>query len=252
MNRQRMLRISGLAVSMFALISAVMAVGWVGTETIVENTDDADFCTTCHTMKPFADAHARDVHGGNNAGGVVANCTDCHLPHDGALGHLFTKARTGMHDLMAQAVYPVHKPDWVGGLEERATYVFDSGCLDCHAALKSASSDEPAAMAAHKAYFGGDVGDGCVGCHKHVGHAELRETLAAFFDEVDPVDEETANTETAEVDRGSRERGEAAGGEDQAAVGSSDESASGATDTADGGDTADGVDTADGMTGASR
>lgn len=184
MNKRWIRRLLLTLVAIAVIVPAVMATGWVGTETMIEETSDAEFCTSCHTMEPFATSHAQDVHGGKNPGGVVAHCTDCHLPHESAAQHLFAKAKTGTRDAIAQAIYPVHKPDWIANLEERDEYVYDSGCLNCHAALKDATTDDPAALAAHKAYFGGDLGEGCVSCHEQVGHKNLRVMLDAHFDEV--------------------------------------------------------------------
>ncbi|MFP4496167.1 MAG: cytochrome c3 family protein [Halochromatium sp.] len=184
MNKRWIRRLLFTLIIIAIIVPAVMAAGWIGTETVVEKTSDAEFCSSCHTMEPFATSHEQDVHGGNNPGGVVAHCTDCHLPHDDAAQHLLAKAKTGTHDAIAQAIYPIHKPDWIANLEERAEYVYDSGCLSCHAALKDATSDDAEALAAHKAYFGGDVGAGCVSCHEHVGHQDLKVMLDDHFDEV--------------------------------------------------------------------
>lgn len=178
------------------VVPAAIAAAWMGTETMIEQTSDAEFCTHCHTMEPMATAHARSKHGGDNPAGLVAECTDCHLPHDNAAHHLFAKATTGLRDLWAQTIYPIHKPDWIGKLEERADYVYDSGCLHCHSALERATTDDPAASAAHSAYFANAAGDGgqgpssCVECHKHVGHEDLRNALEAHFDEVPEVADE--------------------------------------------------------------
>ena len=95
-----------------------------------------------------------------------------------------------MRDVIAQTIYPFHKPDWLAQLEERGEYVYDSGCLSCHAALKEATKDDPAALAAHKAYFDGDVGEGCVECHSQVGHKNLKIMLADHFEEVRLTDTE--------------------------------------------------------------
>lgn len=184
MNKRWTRRLLLALAAVVVIVPAVMAAAWVGTESMIEQTSDAEFCTTCHTMEPFATAHAQDVHGGNNPGGVVAACTDCHLPHDNAAHHLFAKATTGARDLMAQSIYFLHKPDWLDGLHERSEYVYDSGCLSCHAALKDATSDDPRALTAHKAYFAGDLGEGCVECHAHVGHDDLEVIVADHFDEV--------------------------------------------------------------------
>lgn len=180
-------------VLLLLVVPAAIAAAWMGTETMIEQTSDAEFCTTCHTMEPMAIAHTRSKHGGDNPAGLVAECTDCHLPHDNAANHLFAKATTGLRDLWAQTIYPIHKPDWIGKLDERADYVYDSGCLHCHSALERATTDDPAASAAHSAYFANAAGDGgegpssCVDCHEHVGHADLRNALEAHFDEVPEV-----------------------------------------------------------------
>jgi len=178
----------------------VMAAAWIGTETVIERTSGAEFCTRCHTMEPFAEAHAKDVHGGDNAGGVVAVCTDCHLPHDSAFSHLVAKAQTGLRDAWAQAIYIFHKPDWVAGLEEREHYVYDSGCLSCHQALERMSEGNPVALAAHGAYFSGQLDKACVACHQHVGHEDLLPALARHFKEVSLISErsdDAGGSETA-------------------------------------------------------
>ncbi len=184
MNKRWIRRPVVILIGIAVLVPAVMATGWIGTETMIEKTSDAEFCTSCHTMEPFATAHAMDTHGGNNPAGVVARCTDCHLPHDTAANHLLKKGKTGLRDVMAQAIYPFHKPDWLARLEKRSEYVYDSGCLSCHAALLDATSDNPAALPAHQAYFDGNVGGGCVTCHEQVGHQNLRVILDDYFDEV--------------------------------------------------------------------
>ncbi|WP_200234274.1 cytochrome c3 family protein [Thiohalocapsa halophila] len=186
-----------ILVVLLLVVPAAIAAAWMGTETMIKQTSDAEFCTHCHTMEPMAIAHTRSKHGGDNPAGLVAECTDCHLPHDNAANHLFAKATTGLRDLWAQTIYPIHKPDWIGKLDERAEYVYDSGCLHCHSALERATTDDPAASAAHSAYFanadaegGGQGPSSCVDCHEHVGHEDLRNALEAHFDEVPEVADE--------------------------------------------------------------
>jgi cytochrome c-type protein NapC len=190
------------------VLPAAIAAAWMGTETMIEQTSDAEFCTTCHTMEPLATAHTRSRHGGDNPAGLVAECTDCHLPHDNAANHLFAKATTGLRDLWAQTIYPIHKPDWIGNLAHREDFVYDSGCLNCHAALERATSDDPAAGIAHEDYFAsaGDAGaaaegpDSCVDCHQHVGHENLRSALESHFDYVPQVAGERVPDEQREAE----------------------------------------------------
>jgi cytochrome c-type protein NapC len=46
----------GLSLLALASLSILMAGGWVLTETAIQATSDRDFCTTCHSMEPFAKA----------------------------------------------------------------------------------------------------------------------------------------------------------------------------------------------------
>ncbi|MCG6896214.1 MAG: NapC/NirT family cytochrome c [Thiocapsa sp.] len=98
----RTLKWLGLAAGLLILVSIAMAGGWILTEGAIQSTSDREFCTTCHSMEPFAEAYDRDVHGGRNPGGVAAGCTDCHLPHESPARYLAAKVRTGIHDGWAE------------------------------------------------------------------------------------------------------------------------------------------------------
>jgi len=215
-------RILLILILVLLVVPAVMAMAWIGSETVIEHTGDAEFCTTCHTMEPFAVAHARDVHGGNNAGGVVAECTDCHLPHDNAAHFLYQKARTGLRDVLAQSVYWLHKPDWVGNLEQRAEWTYDSGCLQCHAELERVSDRNEAAAAGHSAYFAGTISGGCVACHQQVGHAELRAAMAEHFDEVATVAADDASPGEPSDDEASGPQADAAADDNEQSAAASE------------------------------
>ena len=125
-------------------------------------------------MEPMGLAYETTKHGGNNRLGFKAQCTDCHLPHDSATSYIVTKAMTGMRDMWAQLTYdPESPPNWREKRKHRQYYVFDSGCLKCHA--EKAAGNDPS----HPAYFaGGDSpfkGQGkfrCVDCHFYVGHSD--------------------------------------------------------------------------------
>ena len=134
--------------------------GWVGAEHLLRATSGEAFCTTCHTMEPFAAAYRRDLHGGRNLAGVAARCTDCHLPHADSLGHLAAKARRGLHDVWAQMTYELDAIDWHAGRAAREDYVFDSGCLVCHSALAEARGNSRA-FVAHRPYFLGETDKQC-------------------------------------------------------------------------------------------
>ena len=151
---------------------------WLITDEGITATSDATFCVSCHTMSPFERAHDADVHGGQNAHGVRATCAHCHLPHDSSFEYLYTKARTGIHDMWVENFGDVENIDWQAKREHREEYVYDSGCLHCHTNLEEATMATNKAFIAHRAYFHGETEDQCVTCHEHVGHANLTEFIA--------------------------------------------------------------------------
>lgn len=169
------------ALLVVALVFVVLLLGvtasWMITQSALEATSGPDFCTTCHTMEPFARTFRKDVHGGSNRRGLAAQCTDCHLRHDNVASYLWTKARFGLHDVWAQLTYDLDAIDWKAGLEHRERYVFDSGCLMCHRELEDARGNN-AAFVAHRPYFLGEIGMQCVSCHAQVGHSGLAAALS--------------------------------------------------------------------------
>ncbi len=198
----------------------------------VKETSAVNFCSSCHSMQPMANAYLNSVHGGYGKTGFVARCVDCHLPHKSTLGYLVQKVKTGMHDVIAEITMDTYRIDWEEKREERREFLYDSSCLHCHENLLNATKPNKKAYLAHKAYFSGKlkvevehkkVPAMCVDCHKYVGHYELGKELKkigtvydeAFYNykrekpnyaaaEVEPETEheeaasEKAETETAE------------------------------------------------------
>lgn len=150
----------------------------IGTETFYA-TGDAEFCVSCHTMKPFEQAHEADVHGGQNDHGVRATCTQCHLPHDNSFNYFVTKAKTGINDMYVEYLGDPESIDWQARREHREEYVYDSGCMSCHTNLQKATMASNDALIAHKAYFLGTTNDQCVTCHENVGHSNLSDYISS-------------------------------------------------------------------------
>jgi len=155
------------------LLGGLASGGWILTETAVQATSDKAFCGRCHSMQPFVASYEQGVHGGKNPQGLVAQCVDCHLPHDSPTSYLVAKVRTGAHDAWSQMLSIFKEPDWIGNLERRSEFVYDSGCLTCHVQLEQATVDNAAARVSHRTYFGGDGSAACVDCHQHIGHKDL-------------------------------------------------------------------------------
>lgn len=186
----------------------VVAVGTVGlivgliiaftTVVAVKETSGVNFCSSCHSMKPMAEAYRNSVHGGYGKSGVVAKCADCHLPHTSTMGYMIQKARTGMWDVWVESTHPdTDEIDWQEKREERREWVYDSGCLHCHENLLRGTRPNKKAFLAHKAYFSkklvvqgehGNENAKCVDCHKHVGHYELDKYLPEAVKDLEVAD----------------------------------------------------------------
>ncbi|MDR3568842.1 MAG: NapC/NirT family cytochrome c [Syntrophobacteraceae bacterium] len=144
---------------------------------VAEKTAGAGFCGSCHTMEPFVSTFAMHVHGGNNKYGFQARCNDCHLPHDGLGDYLFVKAKASINDVWVQTFDNTAKIDWPGKLKEPGRFVYDSGCLECHANLQDKSLSNPRAFLPHRMYFAQTTTKTCADCHSNVGHKHLAEHI---------------------------------------------------------------------------
>ena len=156
-----------------------MLASWIVTESMVQGTSGEAFCGGCHTMTPMVDSYREDVHGGAGNQGVQAKCTQCHIPHNNTVNYMFMKARFGMHDAWAQLTYDLDAIDWQEKRGHSENYVFDSGCLKCHANLQAASESSAVNFVAHRPYFLGTTESKCVTCHNRVGHKDLGAHLAS-------------------------------------------------------------------------
>ena len=155
------------------LLPTIVLASWVVTESIVQGTSGEEFCGGCHTMTPMIASYREDIHGGAGDSGVQAKCTACHIPHNNTVNYMFMKARYGMHDAWAQLTYDLDAIDWQAKRAHSEDYVYDSGCLKCHANLQGASESSAVSFVAHRPYFLGTVKSKCVTCHNRVGHKDL-------------------------------------------------------------------------------
>ena len=76
-------------------------------------------------------------------------------------------------DTWVELLYDPDSTDWHAIRDNRESYVFDSGCLGCHANLLDAFPRSTDAFAAHKPYFSEESQKTCVSCHTSVGHKDL-------------------------------------------------------------------------------
>ena len=160
------------------IIGIVTGVGFSAALAVkIFNSSDVAYCSGCHTLDPMVQAYREDIHGGKNRYGIMAKCSDCHIPQDGPITHAIEKSKTGIVDLFTEYFTDTSKIDWRKKRLQREQFVHDSGCLSCHTNLEEATKPNHKALIAHKDYFLGTSGSKCVSCHEHVGHFTLGEYL---------------------------------------------------------------------------
>jgi len=170
------------------LLAAGIVAGVAGTwggYKAVEATSGEAFCSTCHVMEPVTEAYRRDPHSGDTTLGVRAECADCHLPHDNAAHYLYRKAVDGLRDVYVNTLGDPQAIDWHARRDQRERYVYDSGCLTCHAGVADGGSGSGLAARMHAKYAAHrDDADNpvqCVSCHVSAGHRDLGHLIEAAF-----------------------------------------------------------------------
>ena len=162
-----------ILVTVLIVLPLMLSIGWVLAQYAIERTSGVEFCTTCHSMDPMGESYRLDVHGGRSLHGIQASCSDCHLPHDSPLNFIGAYWMRLVGDTWVELLVGSDTPDWDSIRDNRESYVFDSGCLGCHAKLLDAFPRNTDAFAAHKAYFSENNQETCVSCHTSVGHKDL-------------------------------------------------------------------------------
>lgn len=162
-----------VAVLALAGIGIGVAASWAVMDTMIHATGDEEFCGMCHSLAPMSASYLEDLHGGNNAAGWRATCSQCHIPQGNAVHYLLVKGYHGVVDPAMELLKDPHDIDWHSNRERRQEFVYDSGCLSCHRYLQEQTTDNRRAMRSHKRYFSDPDDYSCVECHENVGHHRL-------------------------------------------------------------------------------
>lgn len=114
---------------------------------------DPAACVNCHIMRPQYESWQKASHH------AVANCVDCHLPHD-FIPKWLAKAENGYLHSKGFTLQDFHEPILI---RESSQRVLQQNCLQCHAGLvhelvAGATTDADAVS--------------CLHCHRSVGHGE--------------------------------------------------------------------------------
>ncbi|WP_022853623.1 cytochrome c3 family protein [Thermodesulfatator atlanticus] len=138
-------------------------------------TNKPAFCASCHPMKIFHETWQASVHGPAVKGAAKAKCADCHLPHDGFMNYLITKAKAGLNDYIANMQGKGQEPQyWLDRWAKQGSlnHVYESSCRNCHKELVAPGIPIKAFLA-HRQYELGMTKETCITCHKTVGHGNL-------------------------------------------------------------------------------
>lgn len=157
-----------------SLLGLFVVASWALVDTGIHKTADYEFCTSCHSHAPIGTSYRADLHGGNNASGWRATCSQCHIPHDNSLHYMWVKGLHGVIDPTMELLKDPYDINWHANRQRGEEYVYDSGCLSCHKFIQETSLASGKAFLPHRKYFSKtDDSLSCVGCHEHVGHANL-------------------------------------------------------------------------------
>jgi len=174
-------------IAIFALVAVGALAGAAAVIASVEinrlTSTDA-FCTSCHTMATLADdpQYQRSAHR-MNAAGVLAGCSDCHIPANNWFVETYTHITHGITDLFAEMTHNFGDPAvWNARRIELASRARDAirrndgvTCRKCHdaAAIGPVSA---AGQATHAELARGNMT--CVDCHTAPVHARPAPTLS--------------------------------------------------------------------------
>jgi cytochrome c nitrite reductase small subunit len=122
--------------------------------------DDPEVCINCHVMIPQFATWDRGSHG------RVAECNDCHVPHDNIFNKYFFKAKDGLRH---SSMFTLRMEPQVIQIKEAGKEVVQENCIRCHTNLV-----HPVSMRAINNKSILEKGDGyCWRCHRETPHGKV-------------------------------------------------------------------------------
>jgi cytochrome c-type protein NapC len=148
---------------------------WGGFNTAMEATNTTAFCVSCHEMRDtvFVE-YKKSVHY-NNASGVRASCSDCHVPHEWVPKLVRKIQATG--ELWGAITGKIDTPEkFEAERWQMANRVWASmkandsrECRNCHAD-DAMDFEAQTRRAREKMREGLDKGQTCIECHQGIAH----------------------------------------------------------------------------------
>jgi len=157
------------------LSAAAGVVAWGGFNTAMEATNSLAFCTSCHEMRDNVFAEYKTTVHYQNASGVRAICSDCHVPRDWT--HKVARKVMATKELYHWAVGSIDtKAKFEAKRHRLARHEWDRmrangsrECRNCHA-FESMDFHKQSAKAATAMTAAMKAGKTCIDCHKGIAH----------------------------------------------------------------------------------
>ncbi len=169
-------------IALLAAGSVIGAAGFLAGNYAVHYTGSVDFCVSCHEMRVVAEQGWMQSSHYRNDAGVVASCTDCHVPPESEyLTMLWVKARDGTKDVYVHFLgeSDPERMDWEHLTESAREKIHESSCVKCHGNLTARGFPEKT-LSAHREYerlAGTAEHESCFDCHEEEIHPGFKRHL---------------------------------------------------------------------------
>ena len=122
--------------------------------------DNPKTCMNCHIMAP---QYATWNHSSHRE---VANCNDCHVPHNNVINKYYFKAKDGLRHA---TIFTLRKEPQVIFIREEGEEVVHNNCIRCHSKLVT----DPKLSVSVEGHYAHRTDRKCWDCHREVPHGRV-------------------------------------------------------------------------------
>jgi len=149
-----------------------------GFMTVVEASSTLSFCTSCHEMQAFVYQEYKQTPHYQNASGVRAICSDCHVPH-ALVPKLWRKFQATYGEIPAHFMgkidtrekFEAHRAELAQKVWDRMEATDSATCRKCHSyEAMAADKQDRYAQRKHSEEYRKATGATCIDCHKGIAH----------------------------------------------------------------------------------
>jgi cytochrome c nitrite reductase small subunit len=131
--------------------------------------DDPETCINCHVMNP---QYASWQHSSHRE---VANCNDCHVPHNNVFNKYFFKAKDGLRH---SSMFTLRLEPQVIQIKEAGRKVVHQNCIRCHGKLLE---DPQLQAAGNFDHYLQRTERECWDCHRETPHGRVNSLSATPY-----------------------------------------------------------------------